>query len=53
MPQANALKSIGYMDSVPFLTTGKPDNYQFKSLGKSATVFIRVTNITEIGYQLT
>jgi hypothetical protein len=39
MPQANALKSIGYMDTVLFLTIGKPDIYQHRSLGKSATVF--------------
>ncbi len=39
MPQANALKSVGYMDTVLFLTIGKPDIYQFKSLGKSAIVF--------------
>jgi hypothetical protein len=38
MPQANALKSIGYTDTILFLTTGKPDIYQHKSLGKSATV---------------
>ncbi len=38
MPQANALKSIGYMDTVLFLTIGKPDIYQHKSLGKLATV---------------
>jgi hypothetical protein len=45
MPQENALNSIGYTDTVPFLTNGKPDIYQLKSLGKSATVFfIRVTN---------
>jgi hypothetical protein len=44
MPQANALDSIGYTDTVLFLTIGKPDIYQLKSLGKSATVFIRVTN---------
>jgi hypothetical protein len=44
MPQANALNSIGYTDTVPFLTIGKPDIYLLKSLGKSATVFIRVTN---------
>jgi hypothetical protein len=25
MPQANALNSIGYTDTVPFLTIGKPD----------------------------
>ncbi len=36
---ANALISIGYMDSVLFLTIGKPDTYQHKSLGKSATDF--------------
>jgi hypothetical protein len=39
MPQANALKSIRYMDIVLFLTIGKPDIYQHKSVGKSATVF--------------
>ncbi len=39
MPQANALKSIGYTDTVLFLTIGKPDIYQHKSLCKSATVF--------------
>jgi hypothetical protein len=39
MPQANALKSIGYMDTVLFLTIGKPTIYQHRSLGKSATVF--------------
>jgi hypothetical protein len=44
MPQANALNSIGYTDTVPFLTIGKLDIYLYKSLGKSATVFIRVTN---------
>ncbi len=50
MPQANALNSIGYTDTVPFLTTGKPDIYQLKSLGKSATVFLSVLPIiTEIG----
>ncbi len=43
MPQANALRSIGYTDTVLFLTIGKPDIYQHKSLGKSETVFIRVT----------
>jgi hypothetical protein len=41
--QANALKSIGYTDTVLFLTIGNPDTYQHKSLVKSATVFIRVT----------
>ncbi len=44
MPQANALNSIGYTYTVPFLTIGKPDIYLLKSLGKSATIFIRVTN---------
>jgi hypothetical protein len=44
MLQANALNSIGYMDKVPFLTIGKPDIYLLKRLGKSATVFTRVTN---------
>jgi hypothetical protein len=39
MPQANALKSLGYTDTVLFLTIGKPDIYQPKSLGMSATVF--------------
>jgi hypothetical protein len=38
MPQANALKSIGYTDTIMFLTIGKPDIYQHKSVGKSATV---------------
>jgi hypothetical protein len=44
MPQANAQNFIGYTDTELFLTIGKPDIYQLKSLGKSATVFIRVTN---------
>ncbi len=44
MPQANALNSIGYTDTIQFLTIGKPDIYLLKGLGKSATVFIRVTN---------
>jgi hypothetical protein len=39
MLQANALKSIGYTDTVLFLTNSKPDIYQHKSLGMSATVF--------------
>jgi hypothetical protein len=38
MPQANPLYSIGYTDTVLFLTIGKPDIYHLKSLGKSATV---------------
>jgi hypothetical protein len=39
MPQAKALNSIGYMDTVLCLTIGQPDIYQLKNLGKSATVF--------------
>ncbi len=39
MPQANVLNSIGYTDTVLFLTIGKSDIYQLKSLGKPATVF--------------
>jgi hypothetical protein len=35
MPQANALNSIGYTDTVPFMTIGKPDIYLLKSLGRS------------------
>ncbi len=38
MPQANALKSVGYTDTVLFLTISKPDIFQHKSLGKLATV---------------
>ncbi len=44
IPHANALNSVGYTDIVPLLTIGKPDIYLLKGLGKSATVFIRVTN---------
>jgi hypothetical protein len=36
--EAIALRSIGYMDTVLFLTIGTPDIYQHKSLGKSKTV---------------
>ncbi len=39
MPQANPLNSKGYTDTVLFLTFGKLDIYQLKSLGKLATVF--------------
>ncbi len=39
MPQANALKSTGYTDTVLFLTIDKPDIYQPRSLGKLTTVF--------------
>jgi hypothetical protein len=54
MPQANALNSIGYTDTALFLTIGKSDIYQLKSLGKSARVFLSVLSIiTEIGCQLT
>ncbi len=38
MQQTNALKSVGYTDTVLFLTIGKPDIYQHKSLGKFAKV---------------
>jgi hypothetical protein len=38
VPQANALKSIGYTDTILFLTIGKPDIYH-KSVGKPAIVF--------------
>jgi hypothetical protein len=44
MPQANALNSIGFTDTVQILTIVKPDIYLLKGFGKSATVFIRVTN---------
>jgi hypothetical protein len=39
MPQANALKSIGYTDAVLFLTIDKPDIYQHKNLDKTPTDF--------------
>jgi hypothetical protein len=39
IPQANPLNCKGYMDTALFLTIGKQDIYQLKSLGKSATVF--------------
>ncbi len=42
MPQAYALNSIGYTDTILFLTIGKPDIYPLKSFGKSATVFYLV-----------
>ncbi len=48
---ANALNSIGYMDTILFLTIDKSDLYQHKSYDKSATNFYlnilkqeRVTN---------
>jgi hypothetical protein len=44
MPLENALKSVGYMDTVLFLTIGKLDIYHQRSLGKSATDFIWVTS---------
>jgi hypothetical protein len=43
MPQANSLKSIGYTDTVLFLTLGKPDIYPHRSFGKSAKFFIQMT----------
>jgi hypothetical protein len=39
MPQASALNTTGYTNTVLFLTFGKPEIYKLKSLGKSATVF--------------
>jgi hypothetical protein len=39
MTQANAPKSLGYTDTVLFLTIGKPDIYHHESLGKSAADF--------------
>jgi hypothetical protein len=39
VPQANALNSIGYTDTVLLLTIGKSDIHQFKSLCKSVPVF--------------
>ncbi len=54
MPPANALKSIGYTDTVLFLTIGKPDIYQHEGFGKSAAVFLSERpKITEIGCRLT
>jgi hypothetical protein len=51
IPLANEQKSIGYTDIVLFLTIGKSDICQHKSLGKLATAFYpsigkpeRVTN---------
>jgi hypothetical protein len=50
MSQANALKSIGPTDTILFLTIGKPDIYQHKSIGK---FFLSVLpKITEIGCRL-
>ncbi len=39
MPLANALQSVGHMDIVLFVTIGKPDSYQHKSLRTLATDF--------------
>jgi hypothetical protein len=54
-PQANALKSIGYTDTVLLLTTGKPDMYQLESLGKLANFFHTgdLPNLSAIDIQLT
>ncbi len=38
-PLTNELNSLGYTDTVLFLTIGKPDIYDHKSLGNSATDF--------------
>jgi hypothetical protein len=53
MPQENALKSIGYTDTVLFLTIGQPDIYQHKSLGKSQQFLSRRPKMTKIGFRLT
>ncbi len=53
MPQANALNSIGYTDTELFLTIGKPDTYQLKSLGKLQQFLSMLPIITEIGCRLT
>ncbi len=60
MPLANALNSIGYRDTILFLSIGKSDIYQNKSLGKSAIEFYqniqkpeRVTRNIDIGCRLT
>jgi hypothetical protein len=39
MPLENALKSVGYTDTILFLTIDKLDIYHQKSLGKSAADF--------------
>ncbi len=39
MPHANALKSIGFMDTVLFQTIGNFDINQHKSSGKLATEY--------------
>jgi hypothetical protein len=53
MPQANALNSKGYTDTVLFLTIGNPDIYHLKSLGKSASFLSVLPIITKIGCRLT
>jgi hypothetical protein len=35
----SVLKSVGFTDTVPFLTISKSDMYEHKSWGKSATDF--------------
>jgi hypothetical protein len=44
MPFASVIKSVGYTDTVLFITISKSDIHQHKSLGKSARDFIRVNN---------
>jgi hypothetical protein len=39
MPFASEIKSVGYTDTVLFITISKSDIYQHKSFGKSATDF--------------
>jgi hypothetical protein len=53
MLQANALKYIGYTDTVLFLTIGKLDIYQQKTSGKPATIFLSEQQITAIDCRLT
>ncbi len=43
MPQANAVRFIGYTDTVLFLTIGKPNIYQLKVQVSRKQFFIRVT----------
>jgi hypothetical protein len=42
IPLTNALKSVGYINIVLFLTIGKSDIYEHKSLGKSVIDFFRI-----------
>jgi hypothetical protein len=53
MPQANALNSIGYMDTVLFLTIVKPDIYPLNGSGKWQQFLSMLPIITKIGSRLT